>query len=270
MRLSISNIAWDVSEDDRVAAILREMGFSAIDIAPGKYFPDPHTTTASDIAEVRRWWERRGVEIIGMQSLLFGTQGLNLFGPAQDMMLERLGAVLKIAKGLNATRLTFGSPKNRDRTGITDGEALRVAVDFFRRLGDLVGCDGTKICLEPKPPAYGCNFMIDSEETATVVRATGHPSISMQFDSGASYLNEEDVALVFERNKSIIEHCHASEPHLSPLGTGQVNHHEVASSIPSDVAARVAVCVEMLPDKSRHEASLRNALAAAAAAYIKA
>ena len=41
MRLSVSNIAWDVEEDDAVAEVLRDLGVDQVDLAPGKYFPDP-------------------------------------------------------------------------------------------------------------------------------------------------------------------------------------------------------------------------------------
>jgi hypothetical protein len=52
-----------------------------------------------------------------MQALLFGTTGLNVFGDnkSQEAMLEHLRAVCRIGAGLGATKLVFGSPKNRDR-----------------------------------------------------------------------------------------------------------------------------------------------------------
>ena len=80
MRISVSNIAWSPKNDDSVAVLLANYGIDAIDVAPGKYFRDFVTTSSEEIAEVRRWWEDRGVEIVGMRALLFGTQGLNLFG----------------------------------------------------------------------------------------------------------------------------------------------------------------------------------------------
>ena len=139
MRLAISNIAWDTAEDEAIATLLHRFGVDAIDVAPGKYFPDPAKATDEAIARVKRWWAERGIEITGMQGLLFGTTGLNVFGPpeAQDAMLQHLTAVCHIGAGLGAKRLVFGSPKNRDRTGLSDQEAMDVAVPFFRRLGDI-------------------------------------------------------------------------------------------------------------------------------------
>jgi sugar phosphate isomerase/epimerase len=101
-----------------------------------------------------------------MQALLFGTRGLNLFGDAatRNAMLVHLDAVCRIGAGLGATRLVFGSPKNRDRTGLSDAQAETLAIDFFRRLGDIAGNHRVQVCLEPNPPCYGANFMITSAE----------------------------------------------------------------------------------------------------------
>lgn len=80
MRISISNLAWDVKEDLEVANLLNLFNVDAIDIAPGKYFPEPASASIADIHAVKDWWQERGIDIIGMQALLFGTTGLNVFG----------------------------------------------------------------------------------------------------------------------------------------------------------------------------------------------
>ncbi|MDO8812773.1 MAG: hypothetical protein Q7J38_12205, partial [Gallionella sp.] len=80
MRIAISNIAWDVAEDEAVAVLLNKYGIDMIDVAPGKYFPDPRIAGSFEISRVREWWRMRGIALAGMQALLFGTTGLNLFG----------------------------------------------------------------------------------------------------------------------------------------------------------------------------------------------
>ena len=110
MRIAISNIAWDTSDDDAIAQLLQTFGINAIDVAPGKYFPDPLNASDDDILRVRDWWSARGIEITGMQALLFGTSGLNVFGSPESRkaMLHHLKAVCRIGTGLGATRLVFG------------------------------------------------------------------------------------------------------------------------------------------------------------------
>lgn len=269
MRISISNIAWDPADDEGVAALLSKHSVDAIDIAPGKYFADPALATDAEIARVRRWWGDRGVELVGMQSLLFGTTGLNMFGSSesQDAMLARLGAVARIGAGVGATRLVFGSPRNRDREGLTDEQTVERAVDFFGRLGDIAASEGVVICLEPNPPRYGANFMTSSLETARMVEHVAHASIRMQLDTGAMAINGESAKEVVERCAGLIAHVHASEPDLVPLGDGATPHRDVCSALRAHLPGHT-VTIEMVATKDEpHLVSVERALKAAIAAY---
>ncbi len=269
MRIAVSNIAWDPGEDAAVAALLSREGIDAVDVAPSKYFPDPAMASDADIASVKTWWADRGIAVTGMQSLLFGTTGLNLFGTpeTQEAMLRHLGAVCRIGGLLGATCLVFGSPRNRDRSGLSDERALELATVFFRRLGDLAAGYGVTVCLEPNPRRYGANFMTSSIETADVVKRVGSPAIRMQLDTGAMAINGESAAEVVAQCAPIIGHVHASEPDLVPLGDGNAAHAEVAKAI-RERLPDVVVAIEMLATRSEsHLASVERAVRVARAHY---
>jgi sugar phosphate isomerase/epimerase len=269
VRLAISNIAWDIQEDFSVAKLLEKFAVDAIDVAPSKYFPNPANTKDGEIANVRKWWADYGIEITGMQSLLFGTLGLNVFGDrqSQDAMLEHLRAVCRIGAGLGATRLVFGSPKNRDRSGLSDVQTLERAVGFFRRLGDAAKEHGVFVCLEPNPARYGANFMTTSEETSHVVSAVGHDSIRMQFDSGALTINGESPKAVLECSAKLIGHVHASEPDLVPLGDGGTDHQLMCKALNGYLPDHL-VTIEMVATKAEsHLQSIQRALTYAVDCY---
>ena len=269
MRLSISNIAWDPSEDDVVARLLQRFAIDAIDVAPGKYFSNFAEVTDAEIDKVKRWWRSRGIAITGMQALLFGTIGLNMFGAEniRRLMLSHLGAVCRIGGGLGASRLVFGSPKNRDRSGLSDEDTFEQAVSFFQQLGDIAQRNGVVVCLEPNPSCYGSNFMMNSSETALVVRAVSHSSIRMQFDTGSSTINGELPDSVLEQSKELIGHIHLSEPNLLPLGDGGTDHrlmHKAISSVFDDQV----LTIEMLATKQEpHLSSIERALIHAVSCY---
>lgn len=262
MRLAISNIAWDRDEDPAIAGLLQERGVDAIDVAPGKYFPEPGQASAQDIVHVRRWWSDHGIEITGMQALLFGTRGLNLFGPAQvrEAMLKHLAAVCRIGALLGARRLVFGSPKNRDRSGLDDRTALEQAIPFFRQLGDIAQAEGVTLCLEPNPPRYGANFLTGSVETAQLVRLLAHPAIRMQLDTGALILNGEDPRAVLEDCSALIGHVHLSEPDLLPLGDGSTDHPGLAGALARFLPEHVATIEMLTTEAEPHVASIGRAL----------
>lgn len=268
MRLAISNIAWDVAEDEQVAALLQLHGIDAIDIAPGKYFPDPRASTHADIDRVAAWWRERGIAITGMQALLFGTSGLNVFGDAtsQQAILDRLDGVCRVAGRLGATRLVFGSPKARDRSGLTDEQTDAIAVAFFRRLGDVAKQHGVIICLEPNPASYGCNFMTHSADAGRIVAMVAHPAIRMQLDTGAIAANDEDPEKVIRDYADLIGHVHASEPELATLGDRGTDHATIGALVARYLPQHV-VTIEMLGGSERHTVAIERAIGVAISNY---
>ncbi|WP_426134516.1 sugar phosphate isomerase/epimerase family protein [Pseudomonas sp. PWP3-1b2] len=269
MRLAISNIAWDVPEDEVIAALLNRYAIDAIDIAPGKYFAHPVAATDADIARVKKWWADREIDITGMQALLFGTTGLNVFGSTESRakLQAHLAAVCRIGSGLGATRIVFGSPKNRDRTGLDDQQALEVAIPFFRQLGDVAQAYGVTICLEPNPVCYGANFMVDSVETAQVVRAVAHPAILMQLDTGALTINGEDPSVILRDFSALIGHVHASEPDLLPLGDGKSVHGLMSLAVGQYLPNHVLTIEMVATSNERHEVSIERAIQVAIRHY---
>ena len=269
MRIALSNIAWDRPEDADVAALLRRHGLDAVDLVASKYFPDAAAATDAQVRAIRAWWADQGLEVTGMQALLFGTTGLALFGDAaaRAAMLRHLGHVCRIGGGLGARALVFGSPRNRDRGTLADAEVEAIADPFFRALGDVAADHGVVVCLEPNPPHYGGTFMTTSAETLAVVARVAHPAIRMQFDTGALTISGESPDEVLASAAPWIAHVHASEPDLPPLGDGRTDHAAMAAALSRHLADRV-VAIEMLATRAEpHLAAIERAVVVARRFY---
>lgn len=250
-RLALTNLAWDPVDDAEVAALLRQHGIGAIDIAPSKYFADPTRATPADIRRLRQWWEGQGIRLAGMQSLLHGMQGLNLFGPpdVQQRMLDVLRAVCDIGAGLGASRLVFGSPANRDRSALDDRQTRAVALDFFGRLGDVAAAAGVLICVEAAAAHYGSNFLTDTASSIELVRTLAHPALAITLDTANLHMNGESIDSVLPAHADLIGHIHASEKDLVALGDGSVPHAAMGEAIRRHLPDAL-VCVEILKPRS--------------------
>jgi sugar phosphate isomerase/epimerase len=260
VRLAASNIAWDPSENDAVAAMLRHRGFTGVEIAPGKRWDSPIDASRKEIAAYRAEWEKRGLRIVAMQALLFGRADLQLFGSAtvRRALREYLTALVEMAEGLGAGALVFGSPKNRKRGKIPLDEATAIAVEFFRELGAIAASKNTVICIEPNPPAYDCDFINTTAEAVDLCEKIGSRGIKVNGDAGAIAMNGDDPAASITSALPWIGHFHASEPGLAETTDGPT---QVASARTLQHCGYGGwVSIEMrAPEKARVEALSRAA-----------
>jgi sugar phosphate isomerase/epimerase len=227
VNLAVSNIAWPIPEQDRVLAALRDLGVSAVEVAPTKLFPDPSAATPADADAARRWWADQGFAIVAAQALLFGQPELTLFDSAEtrERTLDYLARVLVVCGRLGAGACVFGSPKNRRRGDLPESETRDTAVSFFRRLAAHAADAGTTVVLEANPPRYGADFVTRAAEAIALVRAVDHPAFRLHLDTACMTLAGDPVTETFAAGFPLLGHFHASEPDLAPPGPGGAVDH---------------------------------------------
>lgn len=269
MRIAVSNLAWDRGEDDSVARLLRERAVDAIDLVPAKYFPDVATAADGDVRRVADWWAERGVGIVGMQALMHGTSGLNLFGAPESRaaMLRHLTAVCRIGALLGAHRLTLGAPRCRDRTGRDDAQVRDLAAEFFASLAAIAASAGVVVCVEPVPGVYGGNYLVSTAETARLVESCASRSLRLQLDTGAIALEGADVEADLADWAPLAGHIHASEPGLVPLGDGPVDHARMAAAFARHLPEHVVTIEMIAATREPHLAAIDRAIGVALRHY---
>lgn len=233
MKLCVSNIAWEDSQEEAAAAILRNHGIDAVEVAPTKYWPAPCAPTADEMERCKHFWIEQQVPIRAMQSLLFGMPALSIFPPDQVNETQTyLQHIVRIGAALGAQRYVFGSPKNRDRGQLAIAEANRSAADFFRPIAKTAHELGVVFCLEPNPPAYQCNFMTNTTEALAVVEAVDHPGLGLHLDTGIMCMNDESSDAAIAAARTRLRHFHISHPQLAAVADGgPIDHAGIARSL---------------------------------------
>ncbi len=264
MKLAISNIAWDKSEDEAVYALMRRYGFTGLEVAPGRVFENPFEAPSSDIAVFLTWLSAFGIQPVAMQALLFGRPDLKIFGPAETRIqtLEYLKNVILFAQRLGIPALVFGSPKNRDTGGMERSLADMTALFFFRELAVFAARHGTSICIEPNPAVYGTDFINTTDEAAAFVKKVNNSGFALHVDTGALIMNGEDPA----RSAGILArraaHIHISEPGLDPVPKdASIQMHEKISNALKKSNYAGWISIEMKkPDAAERLATIEKAL----------
>lgn len=249
---SISNIAW--APEDRLAAyrMMNEAGLDGLEIAPGLLFAgaDDPLDPGADLAKARTdEISAHGLTLVSMQSLLFGVQGAALFGdPDERAAFERgMTRAIAFAGRFGIPNLVFGSPKQRRvPETMPMADAIAIASQTFRALGDKAAAEGCVLTIEANPPAYGTNFLNTLDETEAFVAEVDHQAVSLILDLGAMHLNGV-FAAVPSRLPALdvpLNHVHVSEPNLDPAPLDPDALIPVLKSLRATGYAR-AVSIEM-------------------------
>jgi D-psicose/D-tagatose/L-ribulose 3-epimerase len=269
VKVAISNIAWDVADDRRVAALIYRLGGKGVEVAPTKHWERPVEASAKELMEYRHQWESEHLEIVALQALFYGQEGLALFGgdEARVRAGEYLDGIIRVGGMLGAGALVFGSPKNRLTLGRPAAEIEAIAVSFFRAAANTAERHGTTLCIEANPAEYGADFVTNVAEARSLVGRVGRPGFGLHLDTGGMLLAGEDIPAVVRECGDAIRHFHVSEPYLAPVDQGRTDHGSIADALRS-VGYRHWVSIEMRPDPDRDvETHVGRSLERIVAAY---
>lgn len=234
MKLSISNIAWNMQEDERMYTMMVKYGYTGLEIAPTRIFETvPYKRSSEDI---KRWriglTEQYGFEIPSMQSIWFG-RSEKLFGEASErqFLLDYTKKAVDFAEIIACKNLVFGCPKNRILPDGLKKELWKEGITFFKHLGTYAREHCTVIGIEANPVIYGTNYINTTKEAIDFIGEVASEGFLLNLDIGTMLANKEDIK-VLEGNAGLINHVHISEPFLKPIvmeGEQKQFHNELAA-----------------------------------------
>ncbi|WP_426418663.1 sugar phosphate isomerase/epimerase family protein [Bradyrhizobium genosp. A] len=252
MKFAVSNIAWLYAERLDAYAVLRDHGFSGLEIAPSLLFAeenDPFAPSVQAVSSRVTEFERFGLNLVSAQSLLFGVDGADLFGSplGRERFETGLARAIKLAGRLSIPNLVIGSPKQRIvPPGFSEDDVTNRVRETFCPLGDLAAANGTRLALEPNAVGYGTNFMTTVSETIAAVHKIGHPAVTLNFDTGALYMTDDynDVAANVAEAEAYISHVHVSAANLAPAPVSEADARSLLDAL-TDIEYDHAVSIEM-------------------------
>lgn len=225
MKLAISNIAWDRNDDLIVYDLMKKYKVRGLEIAPTRIFPkDPYFQDKNILFNLKKELNEKDLEIVSMQSILFGRNDLKLFGSLEkrEELTKYLEEAVLFAKELGIKNIVFGNPKNRI---LTSDEDYKIALSFFNILGDFAYKNGIFIGIETNPEIYECNFLTKTIETIEFINKCSSEGIKLNLDIGAMLVNKETIEILENISIDRISHVHISEPYLRKINRNNIEFH---------------------------------------------
>lgn len=215
MKLSISNIAWNTPDNEKVYRYLNKKRFSGIEIAPTKLFPEEpylHIDQAYDyFSELKA---KYGLEVSSMQSIWYGKTG-NIFHNSDECtsLLNYTFQAIDFASVIGCRNLVFGNPKARNMGADHREEE---SFGFFKSISDYAYEKGTCISLEPNPIIYGTDFINNTRQAFDFCKVSRCEHLRVNVDLGTVIFNDEPFEWI-EQNLELVNHIHISEPYLKKI-----------------------------------------------------
>jgi D-psicose/D-tagatose/L-ribulose 3-epimerase len=235
MKIAVSNIAWQLAEEEAIAQIMQVLEIKGVEIATTKLWHSPLIAAKNEIEDYKHFWQNRDIEIVAMQALLFGRADLTIFDDAETRQetFKYLIDTIELGSKLGVKVLVFGAPKNRKIGSLTWEQVEEIAIDFFYKLGKNAAKWGIQFCIEPNPQVYNCDFITNSHQGLKLVNKVDSAGFGLHLDSASMTLSNESISQALEQSFSKLCHFHISEPLLAPIGEGKVNHQMFAETLAS-------------------------------------
>lgn len=212
IKLCISNIAWSDENDQLVYEYMHKAGFTGLEIAPTRIYPDaPYEKKAEALEYARKLEDGYGLRICSLQSIWYG-HSERVFGSDEERqaLLDYTKKAIDFAEAVGAGNLVFGCPKNRK---MEENDDRGVAIRFFKELGDYAADHETVLSMEANPIIYGTNFINMTNEAVELIRKVDSKGFKLNLDFGTIIYNEEIVSEMVSYT-NLINHVHISEPNL--------------------------------------------------------
>lgn len=270
MKLAVSSIAWTNEEEAEVAESLKSLGVKYVELAPTKLWQDPTKALPEEVLKHKEFWSSYGIEIVAFQSMLFSRPDVKIFESAEDRKesIEYLSDFARLAGDMGARVMVFGSPKNRQKGTMDVAAANTIATEFFREIGDNAKKYSVKLCIEPNPTTYACDFVTTAQEGIEIVKAVANDGFGLHLDIAGMTLARDDIGASIRAAAPYLEHFHISSPMLEQVEEREDVDHITAAETLRSINYDKFVSIEMRPaSQGENVARVKKAVEFAQSTY---
>ena len=232
-KFAISNLAFKNHSTRDTLGFLKDNEIDGLEIAPSLIWKDPPNASKKEIEAFKHLVSSNGLQVIALQSLLYGKPELQLFGSfkTRKNLLDHLKKMTDLCVDLGGRSLSFGSPNNRLKGKLSLDKAISIASPLFLELAEYAKLVNVIVCIEPVSTFYNCDFINNTKECIQLIETVQHSNFKLLLDTGTLISNQEDFNKIIEKYIHLIAHIHINDPQLFPPSDKRREHTSIANTL---------------------------------------
>lgn len=208
MKLSLSNLAWDISDNDQILTILKTNNIHNIEGVLTKI--DDWNKLSNDILiEYKKKLDSYNIKMESIQSIFYDVKCDGI--KDTKIVYKHIDRLIEICKILGVKVMVFGSPTIRN--GIVDDSLSKI----FKRIDNSLNNTGITLTIEPNSKVYGGNYFYNIEEIVDFIKNNKFINIKTMIDTHNLKLEGYDPIIELSKYYDYINHIHISEIKLTPI-----------------------------------------------------
>ena len=234
MPYAICNELFEDWPLDKTAALVAELGYHGLELAPFTLCNLVTDLSAADRLRIRRTVEGAGLSVVGLHWLLAQTEGFQLNDSDPDVRARTAQYLLDLidcCAELGGDVLIFGSPQQRDvPPDRSRAEAWKSTAEIMHSCGVRAQEQGVLFCVEPLS-RNETNFIVNVDEAAELVRQVDHPGLQMMVDTKAMSNDPRPIPEQIQTVHPLFHHVHLNDPNLRGPGMGDLDFRPILQTL---------------------------------------
>jgi len=239
MKYAICNETFGDQPFDEAWSLVREIGYTGIEIAPFTFMPGAEVVDVRDISAVRRAEAKQqaadaGLEVVGLHWILAKTEGFYLTSPdaaVRQATVEYFKELAQLCSDLGGKVMVLGSPYQRNLLpGVSYDEAEQYAAEVLRAAMPVCADSDVTVAIEPLSPAEG-DFLLSAESGIRLAKLVDSPQCQLHLDVKAMSSEEKSIPDILRDSRDWMVHFHANDPNLLGPGMGEVEYEPIFAAL---------------------------------------
>jgi sugar phosphate isomerase/epimerase len=210
MKLSISNLAWDFSENNIIFKSLKEHNINRIEGVLTK-INSWENLTIEQIKNFKNILNEYDFKMESIQSIFYGItcEGLH----DTEKIVNHIKKLILFCEILETKILVLGSPSLRKKIKNNQSQLSETFLNIDRILKNT----NIELLIEPNTKSYGGEYFYNLNEIVNFIQKNNFCNINTMIDTHNLVLEGYDPSTEYIYYKNYIKHIHISEQNLLPI-----------------------------------------------------